>query len=82
MAALGAAARSLPPFTDVERDSLEEFIEGIVLNRYSWTWTIEDPGLLAGLADEVRRWATDRFGPLDQVPRETYEITWRAYDLP
>ncbi|MFN8232899.1 MAG: hypothetical protein U0V56_05335 [Actinomycetota bacterium] len=40
-----------------------------------------DPALLPGLADEVRAWAQERFGPLDQVHGESYDIGWRAYDL-
>ena len=82
MGALGASPRSLPTFTEVERDGLDDFVERIARNRYSWTWKVEDPALLGRVAGEVRRWAADRFGPLDQVPRETYEVTWRAYDLP
>ena len=31
---------------------------------------------------EVRRFAEERFGPLDRVPREEREVAWRAYDLP
>lgn len=82
MASLGGAPRSLPAFTDVERDGLDDFIDSIARNRYSWTWKVEDPALRAGLAEEVRRWAVSRYGPLDQVPRDSYEVAWRAYDLP
>jgi hypothetical protein len=33
------------------------------------------------VAPEVRAWAEDRFGPLDQSPPHPYEIRWRVYDL-
>jgi SAM-dependent methyltransferase len=82
MTRFGAAPRALAPFSDKERDGLDVFIDGIAGNRYSWTWRIEDPGLLGRVAVDVRRWAEDRFGPLDQVPRVEYEVVWRAYDLP
>lgn len=79
---LGATPRELPIFTDVDREGLDAFVEGIAANRYSWTWRVEDPAVLARAADEVRRWAADRYGPLDRVPRGEYEVVWRAYDLP
>jgi Methylase involved in ubiquinone/menaquinone biosynthesis len=82
MTRFGAAPRALAPFSDVERDGLEVFIDGIAGNRYSWTWRIEDPELLGRVAVDVRRWARERFGPLDQVPRAQHEVVWRAYDLP
>lgn len=81
MAALGATARELPPFTEVGRDSLQDFMDGIVQNRYSWTWKVKDPTLLARVADDVRSWAVERYGPLDEFSQQTFEIVWRAYDL-
>lgn len=82
MDALGAVKRQLPPITDVERDGVEEFMDGIVQNRFSWTWKVKDPTLLGQVAAQVRRWAEDRYGPLGELPRETYEVVWDAYDLP
>jgi hypothetical protein len=82
MAALGATVRQLPPYTEVGRDSVEHFMSGIVHNRYSWTWKVRDPTMLAGLADDVRAWAEERYGPLDRYREEPFEISWRAYDLP
>jgi SAM-dependent methyltransferase len=82
MSALGATVRELPSYTEVGRDSLEDFMDGIVRNRYSWTWRVQDPTVLARVADDVRAWAQERYGPLDRYPEETYEIVWRAYDLP
>jgi SAM-dependent methyltransferase len=81
MAALGASSRALPPLHDLEREPLAAFIDGIANNRYSWTWKLEDPGLLARLAAEVRAWSEARFGPLDAVPQGTHEVNWRAFDL-
>ncbi|HEY7668453.1 MAG TPA: class I SAM-dependent methyltransferase [Actinomycetota bacterium] len=82
MAALGATPRALPSLHDPERETLATFIDGIANNRYSWTWKLEDPGLLARVADDVRRWAEERYGPLDRLREGTYEVSWRAYDLP
>jgi SAM-dependent methyltransferase len=81
-AALGLARRDLPPVVDVERDGMDVFIDGIARNAYSWTWKIPDRTLLARTADEVRRWAEERFGPLDSLPRDEFETLWRAYDVP
>ena len=82
MTRFGAAPRALAPFSDVERDGLDTFIDGIAGNRYSWTWRIEDTELLGRVAVDVRRWAKERFGPLDRVPRAEHQVVWRAYDLP
>ncbi|MGZ5212458.1 MAG: class I SAM-dependent methyltransferase [Actinomycetota bacterium] len=82
MTRFDAAPRTLAAFSDTERDGLDVFIDGIAGNRYSWTWRIEDPELLGRVAVDVRGWAEDRFGPLDQVPRAEHQVVWRAYDLP
>ncbi len=82
MTRFGAASRALAPFSEIEREGLDAFIDGIGGNRYSWTWKIEDTELLGRVAVDVRRWAQDRFGPLDRVPRAEHQVVWRAYDLP
>jgi SAM-dependent methyltransferase len=81
MVGLGATPRALPSFFETERESLATFIDGIANNRYSLTWTLSDPTLLSGLADEVRAWAAARYGPIDEVREGTYEVSSRAYDL-
>ena len=82
MTALGARMRELPPFTDVERYGLEAFVDGIARSAYSWTWRVADPAVLARVAGDVREWAEERYGPLDEYPALTFEVVWRAYDLP
>jgi demethylmenaquinone methyltransferase/2-methoxy-6-polyprenyl-1,4-benzoquinol methylase len=82
MTALGATPRAMPTFTDVERDGLEAFLDNLARRRYSWTWRIQDDDRFAEAVDEIRRFAADRFGPLDRVPHEEHEVAWRAYDLP
>jgi ubiquinone/menaquinone biosynthesis C-methylase UbiE len=82
MSRFGAVRRTLPTFTEVERDGLEVFIDGIAANRYSWTWQIQDPEFLGGAAADVRRWAEERYGPLERIPRAEHQVVWRAYDLP
>jgi SAM-dependent methyltransferase len=78
---LGLAPRALPPIPEVGHEDLDTFIDSIVNNAYSWTWKIDDE-LLARTAVDVRRWAEDRYGPLELLPRDEYETIWRAYDLP
>jgi SAM-dependent methyltransferase len=79
---LGLLRRELPPIVEMERDGMDVFIDGISNNMYSWTWKVEDPDLFARTAVEVRRWAEERYGPLDHAPLEEYEMVWHAYDLP
>jgi ubiquinone/menaquinone biosynthesis C-methylase UbiE len=82
MTALGATPRALPTFTDVERDGLDTFLDNLARRRFSWTWRIEDDERFTHAVVEIRRFAQERFGPLDQVPHEELEVAWRAYDLP
>lgn len=79
---LGLVCRDLPPIREMQRDGLNVFVDGIANNAYSWTWKVEDPDLLARTAVDVRRWAQERYGPLDQIPLEEWESVWRAYDVP
>jgi SAM-dependent methyltransferase len=81
-AVLGLVPRHLPPISEMERDGLNVFIDGIADNAYSWTWKVQDPDLFASSASEVRTWAEERYGPLDRYPLDDYEMVWRAYDVP
>jgi len=81
MATHGAVKRPLPRFTEVARDGVAEFVDGLEQGAFSWTWKI-DPEVLANVVDQVRRWAEDRWGPLAAIPRDAYEVVWVAYDLP
>ena len=80
MIGLGATPRALPVLTDVDAQPLSVFLDGIDANRYSWTWRVPTVEL-ASLAAEVRAWAQERFGPLDQTPPHLFDLVWRAYDL-
>jgi SAM-dependent methyltransferase len=81
MRELGATPRPLPVFADRERDDLEAFLGALEDGMYSWTWSI--PEEVRGPALEAtRRWARERFGPLDQVPRHEFDVVWHAFDLP
>ena len=75
--------RKLPDvtFEDRDRDGLESFVRGIERGMYSWTWTVRDDALRARAATEARRWAEERWGPLDQVPRSTFEVRFARYSI-
>jgi SAM-dependent methyltransferase len=81
MTELGAIPRALAVFTDTERDGPDVFLDALERNLHSWTWQMPEE-LRLRTAAEVRDWAAARFGPLDLVPRQTFEVEWRAYDLP
>jgi SAM-dependent methyltransferase len=82
MASLGASPRALPAFTEVERNGLDTFLDSVEQRRYSWTWRVPDDERFADAVAEIRGFAEERFGPIDRLPREEYEVAWRAYDLP
>jgi SAM-dependent methyltransferase len=69
-------------FTDQDRDDLEHFMQAIEGNRFSWTWAVPDATARANAAAEVRSWAEDRWGPLSEIPPETFEWRFAVYRLP
>jgi SAM-dependent methyltransferase len=69
-------------FVHEERDDLETFVRGIERNRYSWTWRVTDDRVRAAAAADARAWAERRLGPLDRVPRGTYEWRFARYRMP
>lgn len=81
MAGLGAVLRTLPPIREGGTATLEEFVEGIEENRYSWTWPASDDLRLRAAA-ELRPWAEERFGSLREPGPFEHDTVWRAYDLP
>ena len=56
-------------------------MRGIEANRYSWTWAVPDDALREHAAAEARRWAEERLGPLEAVPRERFEWRFARYRL-
>ena len=81
VAALGGTKLPDIVLHDVERDTLETFVAGIEANSYSWTWAVEDPDVRGRAAAVARRWAEERLGRLDAVPREPFEWGFAAYRL-
>jgi len=81
MDALGTHARTLEPIHEEVEERLDEFLDEIEANRYSWTWPIEDDVRIEAVR-ELRIWATDRYGALDVPRRRELTTTWRAYDVP
>lgn len=80
MTALGARVRELPSVNEGGTESLGEFVEGIEENRYSWTWPLPEDRRLRAAA-EVRSWAQERFGSLDERKPFEHATRWLAYDL-
>ena len=80
MAQLRARPRPLPTFLETDQHGVGAFMDAREQNRHSWTGSMP-VALRLRTAAEVRAWAKDRFGPLDQLPRQRYEVIWRAYDL-
>jgi ubiquinone/menaquinone biosynthesis C-methylase UbiE len=81
MEALGASRRLLHSLTVRVRDVPERTIAELEAGLFSWTWDVE-PEALRRAARETRRWAADRYGPLDQPRWRAWTIQWRAFDLP
>jgi SAM-dependent methyltransferase len=79
MSALGATRLEDLTFTDLERDDLETFVRSMEANRFSWTWAVTDEELRRRAVEETRRWAEERFGSLDAVPRERFELGFAVF---
>jgi SAM-dependent methyltransferase len=79
MESLGRRPRPLRPIRHISTDTLEDFIQGIEANRYSWTWRLPEDVRVRGLA-QVRPWARERFGDLDAPVAFEFATQWRAYD--
>jgi ubiquinone/menaquinone biosynthesis C-methylase UbiE len=80
MKALGARVRELPSVHEGGTETLGEFVEGIEENRYSWTWPLADDQRRRA-ANEVRSWAEERFGSLDERRPFEHTTRWLAFDL-
>jgi SAM-dependent methyltransferase len=76
----GAEIRELPRLLEDVVVTVDEFLEGIEQNRYSWTWTVPDEVRLRAAA-EIRPWASERFGPLNEPGSFEQAHVWHAYDL-
>src|SRR5207249_998729 len=81
MEELGASRRLLAPVVVRVRDEPERTITELEAGLYSWTWDL-DPEILRRSAEATRRWAADRFGPLDLPRWRGWTIRWRAFDMP
>ena len=81
LAAAGCGLRSLPPVAVTRDAPLAEHIDRLEQGLYSWTWGI-DEATRRRAADDVRAWASQEFGPLDEPLRRSSEIRYRAYDVP
>ena len=80
MAARGATLRILPEVEEMWEGGLGEFLDGVEQGRYSWTWKVPDD-VRRRVTAELRPWAAERFGPLDEPHRSALPQVWRAYDL-
>jgi SAM-dependent methyltransferase len=81
MAGHGATGRLLRSHVEPGREALSTYLDALETNRYSWTWGAEEEARRRAAA-EVRAWAEDRWGPLEEVLDDDFEIVWHAYDLP
>jgi len=61
--------------------TVEQFLDRVSRRLNSWTWRISEEGLQRAIA-EVRPWAEERWGRLDQPLDPEHPMMWRAYDLP
>ncbi len=76
----GARARDLPPIPERVDRSLGEFVDQMAAGLHSWTWGVEEE-IRRRTAEDVRRWALDRFGTLDPPSAREATLEYRAYDL-
>ena len=80
MGRIGGVHRTLAPVPYRVAEPLMELIEGIEGNVFSWTWHMTDQERTA-IAEGVRPWLEERYGPLDVPFQHEAPVTWHAYDL-
>jgi SAM-dependent methyltransferase len=81
LVARGARTRELPPVPFEHRAPIEEQIAHLQDGLFSWTWPL-DPETRRRAAEEVRAWARQEYGDLEEPRAMAGELRYRAYDLP
>jgi SAM-dependent methyltransferase len=81
IASLGGRLRLLPTLAQRHEEPLGVFVDRIERNLFSWTWPLPEDLRLAAVR-ELRSWAQERFGALDEPRPYEAPVVWRAYDLP
>jgi ubiquinone/menaquinone biosynthesis C-methylase UbiE len=77
----GAVIGELEPFEDQDTETVEEYMQLLADDRFSWTWSATEEARRRA-AVEVRAWAEAEFGALEELPATTYTVRWRTYRLP
>lgn len=80
MRGLAASVEVPEPLVGTTRDSPARRIANLEAGMFSWTWKIDSP-TRARAADEVRRWARQRYGSIEEERELHYADTWRIYRL-
>jgi ubiquinone/menaquinone biosynthesis C-methylase UbiE len=81
MAAVGATRRELESVPEIQPHNARQIADLMESGVFSFTWDL-DPAARTSAAEELRRWAKDRYGSLEAIQEDRFEIPWRAYDLP
>jgi ubiquinone/menaquinone biosynthesis C-methylase UbiE len=81
MAAHGLEVRRLPEIPVVRRASIDRILETIEEQRWSWTWRYGADEIREA-AQQVRGWAAQRFGDLDEERTLRGTLAFHAYDVP
>lgn len=76
----GARPRFLDPVVEVIESSLEDHISMLERGIYSVTWGL-DESTCREAANDLRKWAAERYGSLTETRRLEIAHIWRAYDL-
>jgi ubiquinone/menaquinone biosynthesis C-methylase UbiE len=80
MASVGGALRVVERVEVVETTTVEERIARLEAGLYSFTWRADEEARRAAAA-RVRRWAAERYGPLDEEWNLEGVVAVRVYDL-
>jgi SAM-dependent methyltransferase len=81
MASAGASPRELERVPEIKPHNAREIADLMESGVFSFTWDL-DPAARTAAAEKLREWAKERYGSLDAIEQDRFEIPWRAYDLP
>ncbi|MFL5767734.1 MAG: class I SAM-dependent methyltransferase [Actinomycetota bacterium] len=80
LVSLGARGGAVASIPDRSPETMGEFLDQMEAGMHSWTWRTDEAERRRAV-DAVRRWATDRYGSLQDPVSPDYRLVVHVYEL-